>query len=525
MTVTFSAGNEGIDANGDGGVDDDSIGSPATAKNVISVGASENDRGLELPLRRHQERRLRRQWRPEPHLHLVGELALRLPGRAPEERSERRQRRADGRLLEPRPDRRRADQARRGGAGHVGALRLLRPLPGGLRRVAQSPERPLPVRRLGIPAERQAQVPRRHVDGEPARGGRRRGGARLLPAAPRPLRERGAREGHARQLRARPARREQRRRSTTTTSPIPNISEGWGRVDLAAATDGSREFVDDDDGPRDGRRREPSPTTSPAGHPSRSPSRGRTTRAIRSATKMLVNDLDLEVSGPGGAFYRGNVFAGGWSVAGGLADNTNNVENVYVQSPAAGQWTVTVRGFNVPQGPQPFALRSSRASWRPARRSTLELTVTPPGERHPDLDRRLHHLRDRRRRLQSCLRRGILRHVGRHARLGIRARGLDGRLRRSRRDLPPVDEPGAPRRRQLRAEPRLAVDRRRQRRRGRLREPPSAGVDRVAVRSHERARDRRLRHGRRNGRRRQRLRRRERATSASRPDRRAGRSA
>ena len=62
------------------------------------------------------------------------------------------------------------------------------------------------------------------------------------------------------------------------------------------------------------------------------------------------------VTGPGGAFYRGNVFAGGWSVAGGGADSTNNVENVYVESPAAGLWTVTVRGFNVPQGPQPYAV-------------------------------------------------------------------------------------------------------------------------------------------------------------------------
>ena len=37
-------GNSGVDANGDGVVDPASIGSPATAKNVITVGASENDR-------------------------------------------------------------------------------------------------------------------------------------------------------------------------------------------------------------------------------------------------------------------------------------------------------------------------------------------------------------------------------------------------------------------------------------------------------------------------------------------------
>jgi hypothetical protein len=42
MVITFSAGNEGIDANSDGFVDADSMGAPATAKNVITVGASEN---------------------------------------------------------------------------------------------------------------------------------------------------------------------------------------------------------------------------------------------------------------------------------------------------------------------------------------------------------------------------------------------------------------------------------------------------------------------------------------------------
>src|SRR4029078_11608291 len=42
FVVTFSAGNEGIDANSDGIIDNDSIGSPATAKNVITVCASEN---------------------------------------------------------------------------------------------------------------------------------------------------------------------------------------------------------------------------------------------------------------------------------------------------------------------------------------------------------------------------------------------------------------------------------------------------------------------------------------------------
>ena len=44
MTILFSAGNSGIDNNGDGEVDFDSLGAPASAKSVLTVGASENDR-------------------------------------------------------------------------------------------------------------------------------------------------------------------------------------------------------------------------------------------------------------------------------------------------------------------------------------------------------------------------------------------------------------------------------------------------------------------------------------------------
>ena len=42
MLILYAAGNEGVDANADGVVDADSMGSPATAKNALTVGASEN---------------------------------------------------------------------------------------------------------------------------------------------------------------------------------------------------------------------------------------------------------------------------------------------------------------------------------------------------------------------------------------------------------------------------------------------------------------------------------------------------
>jgi subtilase family protein len=73
------------------------------------------------------------------------------------------------------------------------------------------------------------------------------------------------------------------------------------------------------------------------------------------ANPNINNDLDLIVTGPPGTF-RGNVFSGGVSATGGTADRRNTLEQVLLATPAAGTYTVTVRSFNVPNGPQPYAL-------------------------------------------------------------------------------------------------------------------------------------------------------------------------
>jgi hypothetical protein len=54
--------------------------------------------------------------------------------------------------------------------------------------------------------------------------------------------------------------------------------------------------------------------------------------AIPGAAPVLVNDLDLEVESAG-ELHRGNVFAGGASAPGGVADALNNVECVFLPSP------------------------------------------------------------------------------------------------------------------------------------------------------------------------------------------------
>ena len=44
LVIMFAASNDGVDADSDGEIDDDSLGSPATAKSAITIGASENNR-------------------------------------------------------------------------------------------------------------------------------------------------------------------------------------------------------------------------------------------------------------------------------------------------------------------------------------------------------------------------------------------------------------------------------------------------------------------------------------------------
>ncbi|HYF95841.1 MAG TPA: S8 family serine peptidase [Symbiobacteriaceae bacterium] len=78
------------------------------------------------------------------------------------------------------------------------------------------------------------------------------------------------------------------------------------------------------------------------------------------ASKELVNDLDLEVTAPGGGLYKGNCFVSNTaSTTCAAYDRVNNVENVYFAAPAVGTYTVTVKGYNVPNGPQPYSLVAS----------------------------------------------------------------------------------------------------------------------------------------------------------------------
>jgi hypothetical protein len=81
------------------------------------------------------------------------------------------------------------------------------------------------------------------------------------------------------------------------------------------------------------------------------------------ATKHLINDLDLTVTSPTGLIYRGNFgltnHASGaagenlWSLSGGTKENVNSVENVWIQNPQPGTWTIGVTAASLIQDNHP----------------------------------------------------------------------------------------------------------------------------------------------------------------------------
>ncbi len=104
---------------------------------------------------------------------------------------------------------------------------------------------------------------------------------------------------------------------------------------------------------------------------------------------QLVNDLDLVVTSPAATVYWPN----GIDRTVGSADRTNNVEQVKVTVPAPGTWTVRVKGFNVSGNgdpgtdEQPYALAISGVLAPPCADPPAPggLVATPAGANRIDL--------------------------------------------------------------------------------------------------------------------------------------------
>ncbi|MFP2929312.1 S8 family serine peptidase [Pyxidicoccus sp. 3LG] len=69
------------------------------------------------------------------------------------------------------------------------------------------------------------------------------------------------------------------------------------------------------------------------------------------AAQARINDLSLRVTAPNGTVYWGNngLTAGNFSTSGGTSNTVDTVENVFLQSPAAGRWKVEVLGDEIVQ--------------------------------------------------------------------------------------------------------------------------------------------------------------------------------
>lgn len=100
-----------------------------------------------------------------------------------------------------------------------------------------------------------------------------------------------------------------------------------------------------------------------------------------SATRSRINDLTLRVTSPTGTVYWGNVglgVGGGmWSTAGGSANIVDTVENVFVQNPEVGTWTIDVIASELNQDARPETPGVTDADYALVASGVLPAAPTP----------------------------------------------------------------------------------------------------------------------------------------------------
>jgi len=365
MTITFSVGNDGTDDNNNGVVDSDSIGSPGTAKNVISVGASENDRqehyecDTNLTYTSHDAYQEGETCASMGGNNFLGTYGQRYPDRfsaeplASDVTAGNQEQMASWSSRGPTDDGRIKPDVVAPGTWVLSGYSSL--YQEGYGDPLNPQNNAYQWDGWGMPYGE----PHKYMGGTSMSNPLAAGAAAVMRDFYQKAHSHNAGAALVKATLINSAvdmLDENNDGFNDNDYPIPNDHEGWGRVDLANATDGSHQFVDETPGLGTGGTATYQFDVGTSGDPFKVTLVWSDYPSTESASKNLVNDLDLVVTSPGGTVYRGNVFSGGWTIAGGSADRTNNVENVYVQSAEAGTWTVEVQGYNVPEGPQPFAL-------------------------------------------------------------------------------------------------------------------------------------------------------------------------
>jgi len=361
MVITFSAGNEGTDANANGVVDNDSIGSPATSKNVITVGASESDRADNYPCDTSLTYTSQDAYQPGETCNsmggenILGTYGQRYPADFPanplasDVTAGNAQQMASWSSRGPTDDGRIKPDVVAPGTWILSGYSSLYQEGYG---TTVNPQNGIyQWDGWGMPYNSDY----KYMGGTSMSNPIAAGGVTVVKDYYQKAHGVAASAALVKATLINSAvdmADENNDGADDNDFPIPNVHEGWGRINLDGATDGTIQFVDEGTGLATGGSQTFNVT--PTGGPLKVTLVWSDYPSTETATTNLVNDLDLTVSG--GSTYLGNVFSGGWSQTGGSADRVNNVENVYLQSPGTGAYTVTVNAYNIPNGPQKFAL-------------------------------------------------------------------------------------------------------------------------------------------------------------------------
>lgn len=140
--------------------------------------------------------------------------------------------------------------------------------------------------------------------------------------------------------------------NTFGTTSIPNMDEGWGRIDLAYLFSSAVtfQFLDQTVRLTNSQVFERRVVVAGNGEELKVTLAYSDVPGLPAAIPALVNDLDLEVVAPDGQLYRGNQFENGQSAPNPPGrDSINNVEGVHIYPPLPGEYIIRVRAQKVVQ--------------------------------------------------------------------------------------------------------------------------------------------------------------------------------